>query len=111
MISSRPNLSDEYGSEAELTLLCPSCNSHFLHHQEVEVFNRKEDAGTGYHATVLSGSILEDEDISENPSSRRDAVTIHFTCEGCSAVVMMDIIQHKGATNIQMRHEEKEKCN
>jgi hypothetical protein len=43
--------------------------------------------------------LLVDEDMSNNPSSRRQGLKINFICECCEAKVhTLNIVQHKGST-------------
>ena len=107
MMKKYPKLSQECAGDGELTLHCPNCDSYYLHHKNAEVFNRAEDASVGTHITTGSKGANVDQDISANPSSRRDAISVHFYCEGCSADIRLDIIQHKGVTNLSMTFSEK----
>lgn len=87
--------------ECEDTLLCPNCESTCLHHQSIEVFDRKEDDQTGTHTLVESGDIVsKHSNLSGNPSRRRDGIKIHFMCEECDAKPVLTIAQHKGQTLI-----------
>ena len=88
-------------------LVCPNCGDRYLHHAAVRVYNRKEDAsncrktfaGDDHSRTSIS-------DNRENPSRRRDGLTIDFTCEGCSGgevVAQLCVAQHKGTTEMFWR--------
>lgn len=85
-------------------LLCPACGFNYLHHHRVEVFDRKEDEEKGVHVSVTHGKAVFDQDLSGNPSSRRDGVCIYFTCEGCPAETVLTIAQHKGETHVEISH-------
>jgi len=84
-------------------LICPHCGSDYLHHGQVDVYTRTEDAETTVHtsvgrftatvATVPSRSI-------HNPSSRRGSLSIMFWCEMCTEKSLLTIAQHKGNTHI-----------
>ena len=83
----------------ESPLLCPGCKGNYLHHGLVEVFNRnKEDGGEGFHFKIKHLHVNTDENMVDNPSSRRDGILIHFSCEFCGAEPVMAIMQHKGQT-------------
>jgi hypothetical protein len=77
-----------------------------LHHYATEIFDRREDALTGVHTIVNAGQVTLTTDLSGNPSRRRDAVQIHFTCETCCAFLTLQLAQHKGQSLIwwQDRH-------
>jgi hypothetical protein len=106
------------GTDAVLN--CPRCGFDYLHHREVEVFSRSEDAPTVRRVTVVGvtapGGIVGDcgpvtvEHIPEagagNPSGRRDGLVIHFECEGCGTGLMLNIAQHKGSTFMEWSFEE-----
>ena len=80
---------------------CPSCGGGYLHHDGVQVFDRGEDAPKGLHVRWEAGEarVCIDE-LRENPSSRRGAITIRFHCEGCPAKPKLAIVQHKGMTYV-----------
>lgn len=75
---------------------CPKCDGDYLHHNRVEIFNRHEDATTGLHVTVDQTQYSVDENIAENPSSRRHGLHIQFECEECGEVSKLVLYQHKG---------------
>lgn len=83
-------------------LLCPRCGGDYLHHGQVEVFARTEDAAVGLHTTAGAGDTRVDRDLGGNPSARRHGVTIAFSCELCDeaaqGVLRLTIAQHKGQT-------------
>jgi hypothetical protein len=93
-------------------LLCPRCRNEYLHHGEVTVYDRREDAPeverfriapVMAEAFPIIGSSKATYDVvpeakSRNPSSRRNGVTIAFSCEGCHAVSVLQIAQHKGVS-------------
>jgi len=87
----------EYGD----ALTCPGCGSVNLHHYHVTAYNRAEDDET---KSVGSGALSEDEPVQlENPSRRRDAVGVRFTCECCPGRFELCVIQHKGTTYLNWR--------
>jgi hypothetical protein len=96
-------------------LLCPRCGNEYLHHGEVAVYDRREDApeverfgvvpvtDPDFPIFPIIGSSRATYDVlpdaeSRNPSSRRNGVTIAFSCEGCHAVSVLQIAQHKGVS-------------
>ena len=79
-------------------LECPACGGNHLHHEMVDVFEREEDQEEGLHVVVANGKVVEDEDLTGNPSSRRHGLSIHFKCEHCPATPVLTIAQHKGNT-------------
>ena len=74
------------------------CNN--LHQKSVEIFDREEDEETGLHVVAeRDKQLLVDEDMSNNPSSRRQGLKINFSCECCEGKVhTLNIAQHKGTT-------------
>ena len=87
----------------EDALKCPNCNEPNLHHERVEVFERGEDAEKGVHVTVQAGKAIFDLDMKENPSSRRNGISIFFSCEHCDSISVYEITQHKGVTYLEQR--------
>ncbi len=82
-----------------MPLQCPHCGFDYLHQKAIEYFSRKEDAEKGLHVSVTSlDTVIIDDRLVGNPSSRRDGIKISFTCEGCSAPCSLAIVQHKGQT-------------
>lgn len=99
-------------------LVCPFCNQEYgLHQCRTEVFDREEDQD-------CEGISIKDGEVSkvqsENPSSRRQGVLIHFWCENCDVgkpegvidqssrrewelPLALAIYQHKGSTFIEWR--------
>lgn len=83
-----------YGAEP----LCPSCGGNYLRHESVEVFEREGDQANGVHVSVGEGNAKINTDLSRNPSARRHGLSIHFSCEHCSAKPVLHVSQHKGNT-------------
>ena len=91
-------------------LVCPCCGEDYLHHETVTVFSRKEDAEFVRKTVVEGSSVASDKefnDVSGNPSDRRDGITIRFWCETCADYtadgkpikqMFLHIAQHKGNT-------------
>lgn len=84
-------------------LLCPSCGGNYLHHELVEVFERAEDEDKGIRISVEDGRAKIDTSLTGNPSARRHGVSIHFSCEGCSAKPILTLAQHKGNTLVDFK--------
>ncbi len=86
----------------ENTLLCPACNFHYLHHCEIEIFEREEDEEKGLHITVKNRQAnIQCDNLKDNPSSRRDGLIIKFWCEGCNNKSILKLSQHKGQTILE----------
>lgn len=90
----------EEGSGAEL--LCPRCDCNYLHHDQVDVYERSEDAATGMHVNVCDGRAVVNTDLHGNPSSRRHGLSIGLWCEGCHAKLLLTFAQHKGVTLVNI---------
>jgi hypothetical protein len=82
-------------------LLCPKCNSDYLRHERVVVFERGEDDETGLRVIVSERRAAIDNSLTGNPSSRRDGITIYFSCESCHTNSKLEIAQHKGQTEVR----------
>lgn len=84
------------------TLECPNCQGGYLHHKDVAVFNRTEDAEKGT-TTVVSpdGAAKQSIHLYGNPSPRRDGLAVNFCCELCDVNLDLLIYQHKGRTTIE----------
>ena len=94
-----PTFKSNEGGAAELK--CPFCDDYALHHEEVEVFDRKEDETEGLHVVISDGKVITDRNLAGNPSRRRNGLSISFWCENCSVKPVMYIVQHKGSTFIR----------
>jgi hypothetical protein len=98
--------------EAEITvrfgmLVCPSCDSTYLHHGTVSAFARREDDPKVILTVVgprglTSQAAVPNED-SGNPSVRRHGLLISFECENCDAHLSLALAQHKGETEVLWR--------
>jgi len=79
-------------------LECP-CGNFYTHHNRVAVYNRKhEDSAEGQRVIVAGGGVIVDGIVSQNPSSRRNGLTLAFECEDCDTLYELQIAQHKGCT-------------
>lgn len=96
----------EYNSDFfddDTDIKCPICNSTYLNHNKVELFEREEDESTGSHITIQNGVSTSDDNLTNNPSKRRTGIIIHFECEMCdnkNKTHKLAIVQHKGNTLI-----------
>lgn len=99
---SQPKFEDasDFGS----VLLCPNCGNSCTHHTSATVFNRSEDAEIGRRTIVTATESTTDNDMTGNPSGRRDGLVINFYCETCPTIMELDVFQHKGQTFFRMRH-------
>lgn len=82
-------------------LRCPYCGCHNLHQVAVDVFERKEDQAEGLHVLVYGSGLQNvrmDRNLKDNPSPRRNGLSIVFQCETCPFSSRFNIYQHKGET-------------
>ena len=85
----------------EMNLICPLCDGNYLHHNLIEVFERREDAEKGMHTIASHDHIdVKYDSLTGNPSARRNGVIVKFYCEGCGGTPILAISQHKGQTFI-----------
>lgn len=97
-----PQIKNERLLPQEGMLVCPGCGSTYLHQEVIEVFNPdQEDAAEGLHVTVNAASMAADRSMDNNPSERRQGLSIHFNCETCANQLTLQIAQHKGETRIR----------
>jgi hypothetical protein len=86
-------------------LRCPGCGSTKLHHDHVEVFERRhDDSSEGFHVIVdcdaASATVVNS--LTGNPSERRGGLFISFWCEGCEKASRLDLAQDKGETLVSL---------
>jgi len=98
--------------EDEFCLRCPRCGDMYTHHGDVRVYWRDREDGTTRVTKIECGHVIAEICPPPNPSARRDAVGIMFTCEGCqgcddspfpSEEYELVIAQHKGETFLKWR--------
>lgn len=79
---------------------CPVCGQTYLHHLEVEIWEREADADESIVTACTAGGGVSIERRSSfyNPSHRRNGMRVKFTCECCHAKPVFTLIQHKGET-------------
>lgn len=85
-------------------LLCPHCDSNYLHHGTVTVYSREEDDAAIVRTEVSLHSThaaLVPNAKSGNPSSRRGGFAITFWCETCNGDSRLTFAQHKGVTAVK----------
>jgi len=83
--------------------VCPTCENTYLHQGAVHIFTRDADSsetGTlvtseGFGTTTNSKAPMVN-----NPSRRRDGLSIDMDCETCGPVGRLTVYQHKGQTLI-----------
>lgn len=92
-----------------LCVKCPKCSAEYTHHRKVDVYFRdSEDSETGVHSTSIRGEKgMKPTSISshglnqkDNPSGRRNGISIEIECEWCNKKSTFSIFQHKGKTLI-----------
>jgi hypothetical protein len=83
---------------------CPYCGHNNLHQSDVTVFNRYGDAEKVRVTHVMDNGTITSANVpneqTNNPSSQRDGMQVHFWCEGCDKKPILAILQHKGITFI-----------
>ena len=96
-------------------VMCPrkECGCDNLHQGRIDIYNRAEDKREGQHVRVTCDSlsndvptktrVIVDEDLTGNPSGRRQGLSIQFLCEQCDRIFILDIVQHKGTTYMGWR--------
>jgi len=92
----------------EPLLRCPRCGHNYLHHGQVTVFDRTEDATLTLVTAIVAGVTavhLRPSSMVANPSRRRHGIAIAFECEECPGEIELTIAQHKGETRIAWRFE------
>ena len=87
----------DYKNDIGLPLECPNCGSSYMHQKKAEIFQRNEDDRNGLHVSV-DDKVTTDTNIADNPSPRRQGLTLHLSCEGCPTVSKLSIYQHHGST-------------
>lgn len=82
-------------------LLCAACGYNYTHLISIEAFERAEDAVSGLHVIIEGQSAITNTALDGNPSDRRDAVRLTYSCEGCDKLTVISFIQHKGNTFVE----------
>lgn len=79
---------------------CAHCDSEYVHHDIVEVFERTREDGPTLRAEIQKGQVTVDRDGTGNPSSRRHGLAVGFWCEQCDGRTVLTLAQHKGQTEL-----------
>jgi hypothetical protein len=79
-------------------LHCPICRAQDMHQRGVAVFYREQEDAPTTMIAVDGLAITLALDSPENPSLRRDGLTIDMECEHCLGISAFAIWQHKGGT-------------
>lgn len=109
-----PDIQIAWGGNFTAVLKCPRCSGEFMHQGRVTVFDRSEDAEYTAVTTVdcgLSATHLLPSGETDNPSSRRQGMSIAFECELCEGGIELTIAQHKGHTHVGWRYEPEQPLN
>jgi hypothetical protein len=88
------------GTESE-ALSCKHCGYEYTHFSSVQIFDRGEDEKKGMNLTfeMRHGSeIMINQSMLNNPSPRRQGMSINVECEICGKITSTVFIQHKGQT-------------
>ena len=93
-------------------LQCPRCGGLSLHQNVIQVFHRSEDDPKVWKTVITENSVetkLAVSLTSDNPSPRRQGMTISFSCEDCGIdrendVLDLHLYQHKGSTVLRWRY-------
>ncbi len=98
-----------------ILLHCPACKGIALHHDQVDVYEREQDATRGIHARIRgvdndrrqelarrTAEVTISTKLEGNPSERRQGIGIGFWCEECDCRSILTIAQHKGRTLVEL---------
>lgn len=99
------NLFVNSGYDNQTNFQCPNCNSDYVHQERIEIFDGGENRAKNIHVVVNNGEVTVNTDMFNNPSSRRQGLTIFFRCENCSKTSMLHFSQHKGCTLVDAQVE------
>jgi hypothetical protein len=92
----------DFGEPYATKLTCTHCIHDCTHHGPTHVWLRpRGEDGPSRKVTTLDNGVAIEEDAQGNPSGRRDAVEIVYSCEECGGLSALQVIQHKGATYLQ----------
>lgn len=89
---------------------CAHCGSEQVHHSRVTVFNRnrkREDASSGLRVVIEGQQCRRYANQRDNPSDRRDGVTVELWCEQCPGVSELRLAQQKGVTFLELHRIER----
>ena len=108
--SAEVKLGDLFASSGQdaSNLLCPSCGDFYMHQKGVTVFDRNEDDETCFVTAAARQEVMVKKRAApDNPSPRRQGMTIYFRCEFCTPIFKLHIAQHKGVTMLNWSWREK----
>jgi hypothetical protein len=77
---------------------CPACGGSSLHHGKITSFYRAQEDEPSTAITIVGTAVIYKHDADDNPSLRRDGITIDMKCESCTSTLQYSIWQHKGST-------------
>jgi hypothetical protein len=83
--------------------LCPKCSGTYMHQGAVHIFTRdaeSSETGTLVTSEGFGTTINSKAPMANNPSRRRDGLSIDMDCEICGPVGRLAVYQHKGETLI-----------
>ncbi|CAB4131825.1 hypothetical protein UFOVP125_35 [uncultured Caudovirales phage] len=81
--------------------LCPKCGETYTHQGAVHIYDRNaEDAPLGRYVvcSASTATVIHNTPMVDNPSRRRDGLSIEMDCEQCGPVGRLTVFQHKGQT-------------
>jgi len=84
-------------------LNCPECGGNNIHHKGVSVYLRDREDGPGVLHLVPEHSVDKVDSFqikSHQIPGRRNSLLINFWCETCPEISTLQIIQHKGNTQL-----------
>lgn len=92
--------------EGEEALKCAHCGEAYLHHVRIDIHARPREDGE----TVTTSILVRDDfagdgspPASQNPSGRRNGITVCLVCETCHGFSELQVAQHKGATLVDLK--------
>jgi hypothetical protein len=96
-------MSKNIGLYAANVIKCPNCDGIHLHQGKITAYCREREDHTVGTVLIIEKDLASHEpsDMSENPSPRRNGMTIDFDCEECDAEPRLAIYQHMGCTYVQ----------
>ena len=94
------NFLDDGNYGSILALLCPNCNDSYLHHNKIEIFeHKKKNKEEGFHFTFVSRHNFGlNSNVKKWPFERESGIAIHFWCENCDELPILNIYPHAGST-------------
>jgi predicted nucleic-acid-binding Zn-ribbon protein len=84
-------------------ICCPKCRGSNLHQVKIVSEFRFCEDSDGLRTIVTPRGNDTTYQESNTMNNRRDNIYIHFTCENCDALPVLEIAQHKGSTFIEFK--------